>query len=259
MDDFLAVCVGLHFCPLVDFVHRRDPALGELQAPEVLVLDVGMRYEPELRNFDHHQLKGECALSLFAAAVKVHGVPLSDVFSHYPWYENLRVGDSEGPVALATMHGVSVKTLHALRSPLDRMLLTLFQAGVLETGMLRALGTGLVEGALTDALAYLAIDYATKPLLLGGVPGILVNSTSVAGLRHWRERHVPDAAFSISRDDRGPGWALFRFDDDPRVDFTRIKDDHNVTFCHNNGFIAKTADVSLQLVEQLVTEALVLP
>lgn len=47
-----------------------------------------------------------------------------------------------------------------------------------------------------------------------------------------------------THDDRGDGWMLYRYDDCPLVDFTKIKEHPDITFAHKGGFIAKT--LSLQ-------------
>ena len=52
-DDFLACAVLLSKYPVSIF--RREPSEKELANPEVAVVDIGHRFEPELNNFDHHQ------------------------------------------------------------------------------------------------------------------------------------------------------------------------------------------------------------
>ena len=46
----------------------------------------------------------------------------------------------------------------------------------------------------------------------------------------------------VSRDNRGPGLALFRREDDPKVDFSVLEGNEAVTFAHKGGFIAKTRE-----------------
>ena len=36
-------------------IERREPTQEELNNPDIWVVDVGDQYEPETRNFDHHQ------------------------------------------------------------------------------------------------------------------------------------------------------------------------------------------------------------
>ena len=39
-------------------IERREPAQAELDDPDVWVVDIGDRHEPEKHNFDHHQSLG---------------------------------------------------------------------------------------------------------------------------------------------------------------------------------------------------------
>ena len=52
-DEFLACSVLLAQTP--SSILRREPTEEDLSDPQVLVVDVGGRLEPELGNFDHHQ------------------------------------------------------------------------------------------------------------------------------------------------------------------------------------------------------------
>ena len=50
---------------------------------------------------------------------------------------------------------------------------------------------------------------------------------------------------SVTPDERGPGHALYRYDDHPSVDFGRLEGGNSkwashMEFVHANGFIAKT-------------------
>jgi len=47
----------------------------------------------------------------------------------------------------------------------------------------------------------------------------------------------------VSRSDRpGEGWCLYRYDDHPWLDFSRLDGKPGVIFAHKGGFIAKTAN-----------------
>jgi hypothetical protein len=50
---------------------------------------------------------------------------------------------------------------------------------------------------------------------------------------------------TISRDNRGPGWSLYRRADSPLCDFRRIANHPSVHFVAPSGFIAKTDDMPL--------------
>jgi hypothetical protein len=57
-DDVLSVALALSLEGNIP-VYRRNPTPEELDSPNVLILDTGERHEPELNNFDHHQLEDE--------------------------------------------------------------------------------------------------------------------------------------------------------------------------------------------------------
>ncbi len=61
-------------------------------------------------------------------------------------------------------------------------------------------------------------------------------------------------AISITPDDRGAGWSLYRFHEDSGIDFTRIKDHPDVTFNHFSGFLAKVREGSdfVELIDESV-------
>ena len=53
------------------------------------------------------------------------------------------------------------------------------------------------------------------------------------------ENH-PNAVVTITHDDRGNGYCLFRLNDSSKIDFSLIENDERVLFAHKNGFVAKT-------------------
>jgi len=65
-DEFFACSVLLASCPSP--IVRRKQTDAYLADPAIAVIDVGLRHEPALNNFDHHQLPDDaaptCALSL---------------------------------------------------------------------------------------------------------------------------------------------------------------------------------------------------
>jgi len=53
-------------------------------------------------------------------------------------------------------------------------------------------------------------------------------------------------------DRRGTGFALSRFNDDLRMDFTRISPEADVHFAHARGFVAKTSATDLGRIRDLL-------
>ena len=55
-DDFFAISLVLAINNDVIYtIERRHPTEEELANPEIWVIDVGKKLEPDLKNFDHHQ------------------------------------------------------------------------------------------------------------------------------------------------------------------------------------------------------------
>ena len=103
MGDLAAVGLAMHVYGHVP-CFRRDPTEAELMDPEVVVLDVGRRHNPLLRNFDHHQLAGNseaCAFSLLAE----HFGYAEVLETHTKWYGSMKVLDQQSPFRWARKNG----------------------------------------------------------------------------------------------------------------------------------------------------------
>ena len=122
-DDFLACAVLLSKFPVSIF--RRDPTEDELADPQVAVVDVGHRHEPDLNNFDHHQFPREmeptCSLSLVLQKMGIY----EDTKEFCSWLETAEWFDCRGPNDTAEWLGVDRESMAKLNSPLD---VTLMQA-----------------------------------------------------------------------------------------------------------------------------------
>jgi len=62
----------------------------------------------------------------------------------------------------------------------------------------------------------------------------------------------------IYPDRRSEGYGMRRFNDDPRLDFTRIDQEPDVHFTHRQGFIAKTSATDVVRLRALLVQALTL-
>ena len=82
-DEFLALALIIaHYEEKQFEIERREPTEKELKNPDVWVVDIGHRYEPDLKNFDHHQ-----DLSLGASFVLIaEHLKLGDAFKNAPWW-----------------------------------------------------------------------------------------------------------------------------------------------------------------------------
>jgi hypothetical protein len=243
-DDFMSVAIALAYYGCVP-VFRRDPTEEELQDPQVLVLDCGRLHEPERLNFDHHQLprdaEPECALSLF-----VRYLGLEERFKLRVWWSNTIITDAKGPVAAGKAIGLD-RLPEQLISPIESTLLRLF-ASVEELPkedcqIMAVFGNQLLEETKEYASAYSRVSELVKVVEVDGLECFVVAEAltpMLSGVLHrYRELVHPGVAVSITKSDReGESWALYRYDDDPRVDFSRCSGDQ-VVFAHVGGFMAK--------------------
>lgn len=244
-DELLAVAVLLanHGKPLP--IYRRNPTEAELADPQIAIMDCGNQHDPELMNFDHHQYQGgDCAFRLVMKHLGYHDVA-TELF---PWYETTNDFDVLGPYATQKILGVGPDTVAALKSPLEEGILRLFgQMEVVESWLVKLLtqiGRGIIDKIFNLRFRMRELNEFASIITVQGVKGIfstIENDPSLA-LNSFRMQTCPDATFSICPDDRGPGHILYRFDDDERIDFSRLAGDERIAFAHKGGFVAKTRE-----------------
>jgi hypothetical protein len=245
-DECLAVCLaGIYYGlpPVIGVpVERRNPTEEELEDPRVLCIDVGLRHEPELGNFDHHQLpRGtkEAAMSLVAKEFGYHEALLT-----CPWYSVKIEMDACGPFSVA-------KTLGLGKFPFE--LLSPFESGLIEElkelspeawGVCYYIVKRLLKQAQEVQENVKAMRSSYQTWQIRGVWGFSIPTSDIRGARIFKEEVEKETgqtvAFQISFDDRGEGMTLYRFDDHPRVDFSKLEDHPDVLFAHKGGFVAKT-------------------
>lgn len=270
LDDTLSVAVALavecengYELPIVE---RREPTRKELDDPKVVVLDVGGDYDPAKSNYDHHQLprdaEAECALSLYARDLVWKGESVFEAFGITKWFQVLKTADSKGPFQLAKDLDITPEVVFKLHSPLEESLVVEFQKNPRRElhRVLSWIGKRLLDDAVDALKRVKALDGLCHIVEVDGVSGYVLESDDTTGTETWRERSAPGTMFSIVHDNRGPGWTLYRYDDDPRLDFSRLQGREEITFAHKGGFIAKTAGrdvVSFEQALELVRAAIV--
>ena len=252
-DEFLACCIVLNQPGSWDepVIVRRAPAADDLADPGIWVLDIGGRHEPELRNFDHHQLERNAPAICAFGQVFEHIGLLDKAREVFPWLEPSMQADVHGNNVMAHTLGVTPAAIRAFASPLEEYLLKLF-AGIKELrgdapllAVMRAMGRRLLEDI--DAISIRRDWLAAHGRICVTPAGQRVFAVlddrlqePGLGLEAYLET-LGDIAACIMPDTRGPGHALTRLgDDNPKIDFQRIAGDQRVGFIHATGFMAVT-------------------
>lgn len=270
-DDFLACCVliHLHNVPVV----RREPTDADLADVDICVVDVGGEHEPKRNNFDHHQFPREseplCALSLVLQDLGVY----DDAKAFCDWLEPAEWLDCLGPNETARKMDISREALTQLMSPIDVTLLRRF-ASVAE---------------LTEADPIWQVMRMVGEDLLTYLKSLRARLTEIGQIAEWwtlsddddklealfipRTDPLPDEpSFGLGRyieengkeesviamvypDRRGNGYGISRFNDDQRMDFTRVTGEEDVHFAHARGFVAKTSATEPERLQQLLRQA----
>jgi len=272
-DEFIACCILLAHAPTR--IVRREPNEADLASPTVLVLDVGHRHEPELNNFDHHQLARDhaptCSISLILQALNLY----ADAREFCDWLEPAEWFDCRGPNETARWLGIERDVVNKLNSPIDGTLLRRFAAAPAHAPgdplweMMRLVGEDLLGylRGLRRRLDTISRQAERWPLA-GAAEGLEIlyiprtdnlPEDPSSGL----DRYLASAGLigkviaTVCPDRRSLGYGLSRVRDDARLNFTRIANEPDVHFAHAGGFVAKTTATDPARLRELVQRALV--
>ena len=270
-DEFLACCVllALHPVPIV----RREPTATDLNDPQVAVIDVGHEHNPARNNFDHHQLAKDHAPTCSLSLVLQHLGIYADARQFCEWLEPAEWFDCRGPISTAKFLGVDRNALPKLNSPIDITLLRRFAlADRIEPtaplwAIMRMIGEDLLDyvRTLRTRLDFIAQHAQVWELVLGGEPAHILflprtdplPEEPSMGIERYIEAQNLAAKIvgTVAPDRRSPGYGLSRFQDNPRLDFTRIADAPGVHFAHARGFVAKTSLTDHAQIKALLVRA----
>lgn len=267
-DEFLACCLlaTVHEAP----IFRREPKQVDLDNPAMAVVDVGGENDAARGNFDHHQFPKDhppiCSLSLVLMDLGLY----DDAKLYCDWLEVAEWFDTRGPVETAAWLGVERALLAKMNSTVDLTLLRRF-AGMSEIragepmwevmrwvggdmiGYLRSLREKLNEIARLSEIWEIPHESGDFRVLFLPRADSFSEDAS-AGLARYASG-LPDDKQVIAMvypDRRGAGFALSRYNDDLRMDFTRISAEPDVHFAHARGFVAKTSATDLGRVRELL-------
>lgn len=272
-DEFLACCVLLANDSVS--ILRQEATDQELKDPQVVVVDVGHRHEPQLNNFDHHQFPRDaeptCSLSLVLSKLGIY----EDARSFCPWLEVAEWFDCRGPNDTADWLGLDREVVGKLNSPID---ITILQGFAKQTEhnpgepiweVMQMIGKELVE-YITGLRG--RIDEVSKieevwELKHGGeefkvifAPRTDPSIEEVSGALGWRVKELgleDEVYVMVYPDGRGQGYGMKRFNDREEIDFSRIEKESDVRFAHARGFIAKVEAVGIDRLKELIMKSIV--
>lgn len=256
-DEFVAVGLLLAGLNPTLPVYRREPSQKDLDDPCVLVVDVGGSFDLEKGNLDHHQLSREhapvCSITQVLHYLKIDLGLARNVWNWLVPSEQL---DSKGPYEVAKAYGMPSEAVFAMQSPVEVAILNLFSK------CSAALPGDFVHKAMFEVgesnLMYLEnvqrrLARLSKEALFSEIGDVrILNTTSIPGdeqpslgvemfLKESPSKNETEVV--VSRDDRGDGLTLFRRNNSPKIDFSKLEGKPGVVFAHKGGFIAKvTAD-----------------
>lgn len=262
-DEFLACCVILHH---EHAAHGRTPSVerrlvvpSDLEDSGTYVVDTGGRWDPGDLNFDHHQadpkMVDKCALDLVLEYVMGR-----DVYRGFAkaneWLRVTTVQDTRGNAEAALSLGVNARAYSAMRSPMERLMLSWF-ADAHTVHADSALHATMRE--LGRLLLCSATDIATQQVALQRIPGPVEH----LGIRLWDVRPAWDSdernSFAVinemaarlsvdvvvSHNLRHAMVGLYRQEwADGKLDLSLLSPHPKFHSAHKNGFYAVvTADV----------------
>ena len=270
-DDFLA-CAVLLFQHQVS-IFRREPLESDLSDSSIAVLDVGGEHAPERLVFDHHQFPRDhvptCALSLVLQHLGIY----EDAREFCPWLEVAEWFDCRGPKDTAEWLDMDRDTLAKLNSPIDITLLKNFadqtehHPGEPVWEVMRMIGRDLVEfitnlrSRLNEVSQFTEVwnlkkgKDEFKVLFLPRISSLPEGASDVLGYQVRALGLEEEIIAILSPDSRGHGYGMRRYNDDARMDFSKVEGEADVHFAHSRGFIAKTSAVDKERLQEMLIQS----
>ena len=265
-DDFLASSLMIYKYGVP--VLRKEPSVEEVANASIAVVDVGGEHEPLRMNFDHHQFPADyeptCALSLVLRHLGLY----EEARQYCDWLETSEWLDTRGAVKTAKWLGIERSAMAKLNSPVDITLLRRFakqdkhEAGQPVYEVMRMIGEDMVSflKGMRERMKEIekqseiwVIDDKFKVMFIPRVEPMVGEPS--AGLGRYIESNEPDCVAMVYPDRRGTGYGLSRYNDDLRLDFTRVDSCDDVHFAHKSGFMAKSSATTPERLRELLSSA----
>ncbi len=261
-DDFLAVSVLL--ATLDDaVVCRCEPTQADLDDPNTYVVDVGMVYDPDRHNFDHHQDPAlPCAFHLVMQHLGHHDAAML----MFMWYPHMSMMDVRGPYHTADQLGVDSNVFFATSSPIEGYLLSIFARVESLCArdplflFMKELGKDMIDLIDRKLKRFERLKTEAKVVPVKHLKSVFSEISPAPKLAmelYLRYLNDDRIVMSITPSNRGEGWELVRLGNNTVVDFLAISGCPEVRFVHASGFLAKTHDrLPMQEVVGLASQAI---
>lgn len=226
-DEVLAIAILRHFGVVAPVDRKFQVTPEELADPEILVLDVAQKFEPELGNFDHHHDRNLPATNILIADwLVVEGEISSEVRANLQdflgYVSDVDRGIIPGGGIAASFNGV-IRSMN----PADLTQSTpAFEDAITLAQQIFASQMAVAERAVADAHIWAGLER-----IAGGKVAIQLDTYQLAGWKEMAEKE--GVAFLVTPNPRG-GWQIISRDS---VLFN-IPADVRQSFRHNSGFLA---------------------
>jgi hypothetical protein len=239
-DDFLAACV-CHYKTGKE-VFRKPFDESMLADPNVWVLDQGRHFNPELLNFDHHQIEEEiCAFTMVLDHFYGKGYR-----EYMPNLRYLEIFDSYGPKRAAEFAGINEEALDLITSPIHAALIKSFSEieGVVKDpfiGIMFQMGGEIcgqieIKKQLLDILSNQAHMFEHEGTSVLDTTGCVMPE----GMQHdqlptklWSKMSGLSPLVILNVDSRGNGYRMISVN----TDALRFLPNDKCSFTHNSGFL----------------------
>ena len=181
--------------------------------------------------------------------------------------------DCRGPKDTAEWLDMDRDTLAKLNSPLDITLLKNFAAqtehhpGEPVWEVMRMIGRDLVEfitnlrSKLNEVSQFTEVwnlkkdNDEFKVLFLPRISSLPEGASDVLGYQVRALGLEEEIIAILSPDSRGQGYGMRRYNDDARMDFSKVEGEADVHFAHARGFIAKTSAVDKERLQEMLIQS----
>lgn len=239
-DDFLAACVCAHKLNMP--VVRTKFEDHMLEDPNFWVLDQGRRFDPDLHNFDHHQIEEEkCAFTMVLDYF--YGPSYRD---SWPALKYVEIFDSYGPKRAAAFAGVAEESMEITLSPIHSSVVAVFSKieGLVPDfflGFMSMVGSEICSKIESQAILLSSIDAGHRLFDHGSTKILDVSNCSPPeGFSHehlptkqWSKARGHEPEVILTRDPRQGGYRMVSIN----TDSIKFVSHPKAYFTHNSGFL----------------------